>query len=151
METTGRDHIEAVTRGHINSGKIDLFQQIGVNLIMGERSGCHVYDISGAKYLDVLCDGSTYNFGHRNPEIVDTLKAALDRVDIGCQFLASRERALLAEDIVRTSPEGLSHVHFIASGSEANDAAIKAARAGGGGCWPVKRSSKARKRRGRQM
>lgn len=128
METKGRDHIEAVTRDHINSGKIDLFKQIGVNLIMGERSGCDVYDISGAKYLDVLCDGSTYNFGHRNPEIIDTLKAALDRVDIGCQFLASRERALLAKDIVRTSPEGLSYVHFIASGSEANDAAIKAAR-----------------------
>ena len=128
MSSYDRNRIEAITRTHINTGKINLFTRIGIDLIIGQREGCYVYDIDGRKYLDVLCDGTTYNFGHRNPEIIQTLKDALDHVDIGCQFLPSVERTLLAEDIVRTSPPGLEYVHYIPSGSEANDAAIKAAR-----------------------
>ena len=128
MTPYDRQRIETVTRAHINAAKFDLFSQIGINLIIADREGCYVHDIDGAKYLDVLCDGSTYNFGHRNPEIINTLKEGIEQFDIGCQFLPSIARASLTEDIVRTSPEGLDQVHYVASGSEANDAAIKAAR-----------------------
>jgi acetylornithine/succinyldiaminopimelate/putrescine aminotransferase len=128
MQSNDRRRIEEVTRTHINAGKLDLFSRIGVNMVIAGRAGCYVHDISGERYLDVLCDGTTYNFGHRNPAIVETLKAALDRLDIGCQFLPSAERASLTEEIVNASPKGLDHVHYVASGSEANDAAIKAAR-----------------------
>lgn len=132
METYDRGQIEAITQANLNAGKFDLFSQIGVNLIIAEREGCYVHDIDGAKYLDVLCDGSTYNFGHRNQEIINALIEGMERFDIGCQFLPSMARASLAEEIIRTSPEGLDHVHYVASGSEANDAAIKAARAATG-------------------
>jgi len=132
MDDADRNHIESVTRARINRGKIDFFSSIGVDLIIGEREGCYVYDLNGDRFLDVLCDGSTYNFGHRNPEIIATLKTALERIDIGCQFLPAAQRALLAEDIARTSPEGLEYVHYAPSGSEANDSAIKAARAATG-------------------
>ena len=123
-----RSAIEAATRRYINGGKIDWLANLGIDLIEGRREGCYVWDIAGRRILDALCDGSTYTLGHRHPELVRCLKDALDQYDIGCQFLTSGPRAELAEMLVANSPNGLTHVHLVPSGSEANDAAIKAAR-----------------------
>ena len=120
--------IEEITRKHINSGKVDWLAGLGIDLIVERREGCHLWDLSGRKFLDALCDGSTHSFGHRHPDLVACLKRALDTYDIGCQFLSSSPRAELAELLTTHSPNGLDYVHLLPSGSEANDAAIKAAR-----------------------
>lgn len=115
------------TRKLINPGRMDWLAGLGIDLVMGRRDACHVWSVDGRCFIDVLCDGTTFNFGHRNAHLISTLRKLLDSYDIGCQFLASKPRAELAELLVRNSPDGLNMVHFVPSGSEANDAAIKAA------------------------
>jgi acetylornithine/succinyldiaminopimelate/putrescine aminotransferase len=83
-------------------------------------------------YLDVVCDGTTFNLGHRHPLLVAKLTQGANLWDIGCQFLPSAPRAALAQELVTSLAPGLSYVHFASSGSEANEVAIKAARAATG-------------------
>jgi acetylornithine/succinyldiaminopimelate/putrescine aminotransferase len=122
-----RARAEAVTNQRLGPSGGGLFGKLGIDLVIGRREGCHVWDIDGRRFLDVLCDGTTYNFGHRNPRILAAARTALDEVDIGCQFLASEARAALAERLIDLAPPGMERVYLAASGSEANDAALKAA------------------------
>lgn len=127
-----REQVAATTRNHINSGRVAWLQSCGLDLIVGKREACYVWDIGGTRYIDVLCDGTTFNFGHRNPALLASFQRHLESLDIGCQFLLSSTRARLAELLVKHSPSGLNVAHFVPSGSEANDAAIKSAMAATG-------------------
>ncbi len=127
-----KDEIEAITRRHINAGKVEWMAGLGIDLVEKQREGCYVWDLSGRKILDALCDGSTYTFGHRHPELVRCLVDALQTYDVGCQFLSSQPRAEFVQALISNSAPGLTHAHLLPSGSEANDAAIKAARAATG-------------------
>ena len=126
--TGSREWIRAITRQHINAGKMDWFEGLGIDLIESKREGCYLWDLDGRCFLDALCDGSTYTFGHRHPALVQALIDGLEHYDIGCQFLTSKARAEFANLLIDNAPQGLRHVHLLPSGSEANDAAIKAAR-----------------------
>jgi putrescine aminotransferase len=73
-------------------------------------------------------NGGTFNLGHRNPEVVAAMVSASAEVDIGNHHFVSMDRVRLAEQLAHLTPEGLSYSVFSASGSEANDVAIKTAR-----------------------
>ena len=102
-----RTRADQLTRQHIAGSAGNIFAQIGIDLIVGRREGCFVWDLDGRRYLDVLCDGTTYNFGHRHPEILAAARDALDEIDIGCQFLVSEARAQLGEKLIAAAPRGL--------------------------------------------
>jgi acetylornithine/succinyldiaminopimelate/putrescine aminotransferase len=78
-------------------------------------------------YLDAACDGTTFNLGHRHPRLVAKFKESADLWDIGCQFVPSAARVALAQELLSSVSPALSFVHFANSGSEVNEAAIKAA------------------------
>jgi putrescine aminotransferase len=69
----------------------------------------------------------TYNFGHRNPELLGALQEALGYLDVGNQHFPSEARAELAEKLARLTPGDLHYSVFVPSGSEANDLAIRVA------------------------
>lgn len=115
-----------------NPDKTRFWQQAGVPLVIGEREGYRLYDIDGKELIDVHLNGGTYNLGHRNPELVETLKNALDHVDIGNHHFPAPARTALASKLIETGPKGLNRVAFATSGSEAIDLAIKSARYGTG-------------------
>lgn len=115
-----------------NPDKTRFWQQAGVPLVIGRREGYRLYDIDGKALIDVHLNGGTYNLGHRNPELVAVLKAALDHVDIGNHHFPAPARTALAGRLIATAPAGLSRVAFATSGSEAIDLAIKSARYGTG-------------------
>ena len=115
---------------HVSSGKVKFFQQYNMDLVMGSREGPWLSDIDGSKRLfNLHCNGGVFNLGHRNQELIDVLKAALEEVDIGNGHLISKARADLAAQLASLTPEDLDYVIFGVSGGEAVDLAFKAARA----------------------
>ena len=110
-----------------NPDKTKFWQRAGVDLVMGRREGYCIYDLSGQQLIDLHLNGGTYNLGHRNPELVETLKEALDHFDMGNHWFPSVARAALAEILVKASP-GMTYAIFGAGGAEAVDIALKSAR-----------------------
>jgi acetylornithine/succinyldiaminopimelate/putrescine aminotransferase len=111
-----------------NPGKTQFWIDAGVPLVIDRREEYFLYDMDGARLIDVHLNGGTYNLGHRNPELVATLRQALDRFDIGNHHFPSLARTALAEDLIRTAPPGLSKVIYSSGGGEAVDIALKTAR-----------------------
>src|SRR5712664_1165790 len=87
-----------------NPGKTQFWIDAGVPLVIDRREEYFLYDLDGARLIDVHLNGGTYNLGHRNPELVATLRQALDRFDIGNHHFPSLARTALAEDLIRTAP-----------------------------------------------
>jgi len=110
-----------------NPDKTRFWQKAGIDLVIGRREGYCIHDVSGARLIDLHLNGGTYNFGHRHPELVATLKSALDYFDIGNHWFPSIARTALAESLIKVSP-GMTYAIFGAGGAEAVDIAIKSAR-----------------------
>lgn len=111
-----------------NPGKTSQWQKDGIDLVMGKREGYYFYDMEGKKLMDVHLNGGTYNLGHRNPEIIATLKESLDEFDIGNHHFPAMTRARLAEKLAGCTPDSLHYSILSAGGSEAIDVALKCAR-----------------------
>jgi putrescine aminotransferase len=115
---------------HVNPGKVVAFEALGVDLVMGERSGArfrHAFD--GRWLYNCHCNGGVFNLGHRNPAVVAAVRAALDELDIGNHHLVSGWRAWLAERLAATTGGLLPGVVFGVAGGEAIDLALKVTRA----------------------
>ncbi len=110
-----------------NPGKTKFWQEAGIDLVIDKREGYCLYDMSGRRLIDLHLNGGTYNFGHRHPELVETLKTALDHFDMGNHWFPSVARTALAESLINISP-GMKYAVFAAGGAEAVDIALKSAR-----------------------
>jgi len=110
-----------------NPGKVKFWQDAGIDLVIDRREGYFLYDMSGRRLIDMHLNGGTYNFGHRNPELVATLKSALDYFDMGNHWFPSVARTAYAEKLVGTAP-GMKYAIFGAGGAEAVEIALKSAR-----------------------
>lgn len=118
----------ALTREYLMPARVDTWLNLGIPLVIGRREGYRIWDLDGRELLDLHLNGGTYNLGHRNPEIIDVLRQALDSVDIGNHHFPSPARAELAERFAQLTPGDLHYSAFTPSGSEANDLAIRIAR-----------------------
>jgi len=110
-----------------NPDKTRFWQNIGVDLVIDRREGYCLYDMSGRRLIDLHLNGGTYNFGHRHPELVETLKGALDYFDMGNHWFPSVARAALSEALIKTAPN-LKYAVFGAGGAEGVEIALKSAR-----------------------
>lgn len=115
---------------HVNRGKVATFEALGLDLVMGERSGARFRSAFDGRWLwNCHCNGGVFNLGHRNPAVVAAVREALDHLDIGNHHLVSGWRAALAERLAATTGGRLPGVVFGVGGGEANDLALKLARA----------------------
>lgn len=89
-----------------------------------------VWDIEGRAYIDFLADAAVQNVGHNNPRVVEAVKKTADRL-LHFTFIYGFpvEPLLLAEKLREIAPLEGAKVAFGLSGSDANDGAIKFARA----------------------
>jgi len=110
-----------------NPGKTKFWQGVGVDMVIDRREGYCLYDMSGRRLIDLHLNGGTYNFGHRHPELVETLKYALDYFDMGNHWFPSVARAALAEELIKTAP-GMKYAVYGSGGAEAVEIALKSAR-----------------------
>jgi putrescine aminotransferase len=117
-------------RNHVSSGKAAFFSQLGMDFVPGRREGVRLWDVYGEKCLiNCHCNGGVFNLGHRHPVVIDTLRRALDELDIGNHHLLSEQRASLASRLSELAPGHLPYTVFAVSGGEAIDFALKLARA----------------------
>ena len=110
-----------------NPDKTKFWAKAGIDLVIDKREGYCIYDMDGRRLIDLHLNGGTYNLGHRNAELVETLKHALDHFDIGNHWFPSVARTALAESLITISP-GMKYAVFAPGGAEAVDIAIKSAR-----------------------
>ncbi len=116
---------------HVNAGKVAMYRQLGLDVVMGARGGVTFTDAwSDDTFINCHCNGGVFNLGHRHPRILAALRTALDSLDIGNHHLVSGWRARLAERLSHTTQDRLPGVVFGVGGGEAIDLAIKMARAG---------------------
>src|SRR5215204_5443680 len=123
-----KEEVLAKAREYWNPGKTDFWVEAGVPLVIDRREEYFIYDMSGKRLLDVHLNGGTYNLGHRNPEVVQAVTAAMQHFDIGNHHFPSLARTALAEALIDSAPPGLTKVVYGSGGGEAVDIAIKTAR-----------------------
>jgi acetylornithine/succinyldiaminopimelate/putrescine aminotransferase len=128
MAFASKGEMLAKSREFWNPGKTQFWIDSGVPLVIDRREGYFLYDVEGKRLIDVHLNGGTYNLGHRNPEVVQAVTAAMQRFDIGNHHFPSLARTALAEALVAAAPRGLTKVVYGSGGGEAIDIALKTAR-----------------------
>ncbi len=118
----------AKSRLYWNNDKTQFWQDSGVDLVIDRREGYFLWDMDGRRLMDVHLNGGTYNLGHRNPEVVDAVRQAMDQFDMGNHHFPSLARTALAEKLAATAPGSLTRVAYASGGGEAIDIALKSAR-----------------------
>jgi len=128
FEDNDKDNIVEQAARTICPDRVNTFRQLGAIPVMARREGNYFWDMDGRKLFDVHINGGTYNLGHRNPEVVATLREALDHYDIGNHHMVSVARTKLAETLIGLVPGAMGYCVFTPSGSEAVDLTIRTAR-----------------------
>jgi 4-aminobutyrate aminotransferase-like enzyme len=101
-----------------------LFYERPLHLVRGE--GVWLHDSEGRAYLDVY--NNVASVGHCHPRVVEALSNQAAILNTHTRYL--HETVLLyAERLLAKFPRELGHVMFTCTGSEANDLALRIARA----------------------
>jgi predicted acetylornithine/succinylornithine family transaminase len=105
-------------------------------VVLARGKGCYVYDTSGKRYLDLIAGIGVNALGYSHPRLTKVIREQVGRM-VHCSNLYYHEYAgPLAERISRASQ--LPRVFFCNSGTEANEAALKMAKAHGRKISPEK-------------
>lgn len=111
-----------------NPNKVDIFRGFGMEMAMGERSGCRFKDLDGKTYINMHSNGGVFNLGHRNPEVMQALIDGVQKVDAGNHYFPSEYKNRLCEQLLSVSPSYMRYVYMSCGGGESIDAAVKFAR-----------------------
>lgn len=100
--------------------------------VLVKGDGCWVWDVDGNRYLDLLGGIAVNALGHAHPAIVEAVTTQLGTLGHVSNFFATEPQVRLAERLLdllgdRGGDTG-SRVFFVSTGTEANEAAIKATR-----------------------
>ena len=105
-----------------------LFYRRPVHLVRGE--GQYLWDADGRKYLDMY--NNVASLGHCHPAVVTAVHEQMQQLNTHTRYL--HERILdYTDDLLSTMPIELDKAMYMCTGSEANDLAIRVARAVSGG------------------
>lgn len=105
-----------------------LFYETPVHLVRGQ--GVWLYDPEGNAYLDTY--NNVASVGHAHPRVVAAMAEQAATLATHTRYLHDGVLAY-AERLLAHFPAPLSHVMFTCTGSEANDLALRLARAATGG------------------
>lgn len=108
-----------------NSAQLHNYARYPVEFVRGE--GVHLFDADGNAYLDMLSGLGVNGLGHCHPAIVEAINAQASKLIHTSNLYWSQPAEQLARELTRLS--FADSVFFCNSGAEANEAAIKLARA----------------------
>ena len=89
-------------------------------------SGQYLFDAADVTYLD--CVNNVCHVGHCRPEVVDAAALQMGQLNTNTRYL-HENIVRFGERLAATLPDGLEVCYFVNSGSEANDLAVRLARA----------------------
>lgn len=100
----------------------------GAPRIVARAQGVYYYDEAGREILDGTAGLWCVNLGHDHPRIKEAMKTQLDALDFAHSFQMGHPSAFMAANrLTDVMPDGIDHVFFSNSGSEAVDTALKIA------------------------
>lgn len=91
--------------------------------------GCYFWDADGRRYFDLNSQSMCMNIGHGDRRVIEALKAQADELAYAGPGMVTRVRAEIGERLAQHTPAGLEHFFFGVSGGDANENAVKMARA----------------------
>lgn len=119
---------------HVNPGWLKYRKSVSTDatVVEWEDSQETFKDTHGTEFIDCLGGFGIYTAGHRNPEIVRTVQAQLNRYALHSQELVDPLRGYLAKLLAMCTPGDLKYAFFCNGGAEANEMALKLARLASG-------------------
>lgn len=123
-ETPGKESRSILDRG----ARVELpCPENQVPVVWDRAQGTRVWDVDGNQYLDFTSGVLVTNVGHCHPKMVERIREQVSRLDNSYTF-CTPERVAAAERIVASTPDNLSRVFMLTTGSEATEAAMRLAR-----------------------
>lgn len=99
------------------------------SLVLARGQGAHVWDVDGREYVDLLGGIAVNVLGHAHPALVSAVADQFATLGHISNFFTSTPQVELAERLVALlGADDRTRVFFTNSGTEANEAALKATR-----------------------
>ena len=98
-------------------------------LVVTRAEGSRFWDSAGKEYLDFSSQLIATNLGHGNAHVAEAIAAQARTLAYAAPGFATEARARLSSALLEVLPKGLDRFFFSTSGTEANEAALKIARA----------------------
>ena len=104
--------------------------QSKVNPIPIDHSqGVYFWDINGKRYLDFNSTVMCVNIGHSDPRVIEAIVEQARKLPFTGPHMATRPRAVLGKLLSEITPGDMNKFLFTLGGADANENAIKLARA----------------------
>jgi taurine--2-oxoglutarate transaminase len=91
--------------------------------------GVYFWDADGKRYFDLNSQSMCVNIGHGNPRVIAAIQAQAAALAYAGPGMATPVRAELGEALAAVTPPGLDTFFFTLGGADANENAVKLARA----------------------
>ncbi|MDP5216418.1 aspartate aminotransferase family protein [Ruegeria sp. 2205SS24-7] len=98
---------------------------------IAKAEGIWIEDLVGRRYMD-FHGNSVHHIGYGHPRLIAAIKAQLDTLPFAPRRFTNEISVELAETLGRIAPGALSRVLFTTGGSDANEVALRLARAATG-------------------
>jgi ornithine--oxo-acid transaminase len=114
---------------YLNYQMVRVLKTIGYDRHYKKAVGQYLYDENGTEYLDLLSGFGVFAIGRNHPTVISALHETLTlELPNLVQLDVSVLSGLLAQEILKTTPDNIDKMFFCNSGTEAVEAAIKFAR-----------------------
>ena len=91
--------------------------------------GVYFWDVNGKRYLDFNSMVMCANIGHGDQRVIDAIIEQAIQLPFAGPPMATRPRAELGKFLAEITPESIDHFLFTLGGADANENAVKLARA----------------------
>jgi len=125
-ETVSNNDLIHYRKQHLGKG-LSLQYKVPIKMVRG--AGQYLIDQYGRKYLDTV--NNVAHVGHEHPAVVKTGQEQMSLLNTNSRYLHENINAL-AKELIETLPPELNVLHFVNSGSEANELAIRMVKANTG-------------------
>ena len=98
-------------------------------LVISRAEGSRFWDSAGKEYLDFSSQLIATNLGHGNAAVAEAIASQARSLAYAAPGFATEARAQTSLALLEVLPKGLNRLFFSTSGTEANEAALKIARA----------------------
>lgn len=120
---TSNDALIAYRKEHLGKS-LSLQYKVPIKMVRG--AGVYLMDQYARKYLDTV--NNVAHVGHEHYKVVKAGQAQMAMINTNTRYLHDNINEL-AKELIETLPQELSVLHFVNSGSEANELAIRMAKA----------------------
>jgi ornithine--oxo-acid transaminase len=132
MKALIEEHLTSAThlsKRHIHPRLLKMFEMGGMSAVFTRAAGQYMWDIEGARYLDLLAGGGVFFIGRNHPQVNAALKEVLELELPNLSVVnASTLGGILAERLLDFGGPNYSKVVFANSGSEAIEVCIRFSR-----------------------